>query len=122
MAEIKPASEKLIDLLEAYGIAVRAGVITPCLQDENQFRKLMGLETAPAEVVADWTETKGVRKPVTLQADNADSNSANNADSSSANNADSNGSSPNSSDDSNSDSDSSSDGFRAKPKTKKGDK
>ena len=114
MDKVKSPSEKLIDLLEAYGIAVRAGVITPCLQDENQFRKLMGLETAPAEVVADWTETKGVRKPVTLQADNADS--------SSANNADSNGSSPNSSDDSNSDSDSSSDGFRAKPKTKKGDK
>lgn len=112
MDKIKSPSEKLINLLEAYGIAVRAGAITPCLQDENQFRKLMGLETAPAEVVADWTETKGVRKPVTLQADNADSNSANNADSNSSN----------SSDDSNSDSDSSSDGFRAKPKTKKGDK
>ena len=107
MDKVKSPSEKLINLLEAYGIAVRAGVITPCLQDENQFRKLMGLETAPAEVVADWTETKGVRKPVTLQADNADSSSSNSSD-------DSNNS--------NSDSDSSSDGFRAKPKTKKGDK
>ena len=120
MDKIKSPSEKLINLLEAYGIAVRAGAITPCLQDENQFRKLMGLETTLSEVVADWTETKGVRKPVTLQADNADSSSENNADSNSANNADSNSS--NSSDDSNSDSDSSSDGFRAKPKTKKGDK
>lgn len=104
MDKVKSPSEKLIDLLEAYGIAVRAGAITPCLQDENQFRKLMGLETAPAEVVADWTETKGVRKPVTLQADNDSSDNSN------------------SSDDSNSDSDSGSDGFRAKPKTKKGDK
>lgn len=115
MDKVKSPSEKLIDLLEAYGIAVRAGVITPCLQDENQFRKLMGLETAPAEVVADWTETKGVRKPVTLQADN------DNTDSSNSNSSD------DSSDDSNSDNpdNPNSDGFRIKPKAKqnkKGDK
>lgn len=101
MDKIKSPSEKLIDLLEAYGIAVRAGAITPCLQDENQFRKLMGLEPAPAEVVADWSETKGVRKPVTLQADNSDNSNSDNDDSNSEND------NPNS------------DGFRAKPETKK---
>lgn len=60
-----PADLKAI--LEAYGIAVRAGAITPCLQDENEFRKLIGLPQAPAEVVADWAASAGIRRPITLQ-------------------------------------------------------
>jgi hypothetical protein len=63
----KTPSEKLIDLLEAYSSAVRAGAITPCLQDENAFRKMMGLEPAPPAVEADWDKSEGVRKPITLQ-------------------------------------------------------
>lgn len=54
-------------VLEAYGIGVRAGAITPCLQDENDFRKLMGLQPAPQEVVKDWGDSHGVRRPITLQ-------------------------------------------------------
>jgi hypothetical protein len=67
VAEMKSPNEKLIDLLEAYGAGVKAGVITPCLQDENAFRKLMGLEPAPPAVEADWDKSEGVRKPITLQ-------------------------------------------------------
>jgi hypothetical protein len=53
-------------LLEAYGVGVRAGVLTPCLQDENEFRKMLRLPTAPAEVVSDWNSSSGVRRPITL--------------------------------------------------------
>lgn len=58
---------KLRELIEAYGVGVRAGVITPCLEDENEFRKWLGLQAAPAAVVSDWGKTDGVRKPITLQ-------------------------------------------------------
>jgi hypothetical protein len=58
---------KLKELMDAYGIGVRAGLITPCLQDENEFRKRLGLNPAPSVVEQDWEGTQGVRKPVTLQ-------------------------------------------------------
>jgi len=58
---------KLKDLLDAYGVGVRAGVITPCLEDENSFRKMFGLPPAPPTVVGAWEEQGGVRTPVTLQ-------------------------------------------------------
>jgi hypothetical protein len=54
-------------LVEAYGVAVRSGLITPCLQDENDFRKMFGLQKAPEVVEAAWRETGGVRSPITLQ-------------------------------------------------------
>lgn len=54
-------------LIDAYGVAVRAGLLTPCLQDENAFRKMLGLEEAPPEVVRSWASTSGVRMPVTIQ-------------------------------------------------------
>jgi hypothetical protein len=54
-------------LLDSYGVGVRAGVLTPCLEDENWFRKLIGLAPASAQVVADWKKTNGIRKPNTLK-------------------------------------------------------
>lgn len=63
MAEI----DKLRQITEIYGVAVRAGLITPCLQDENFFRKYIGFPDAPAEVVKDWEDSEGVRRPITLQ-------------------------------------------------------
>ena len=59
--------EKLKALLDAYGVGVRAGVITPCLDDENAFRKMLGLDPAPPIVAEAWEEQGGVRTPVTLQ-------------------------------------------------------
>lgn len=58
---------KYIDVAEAYGIAVRAGLITPCLQDENEFRKMLGLSEAPETVIAHWRKIGGVKQPITLQ-------------------------------------------------------
>ena len=52
--------------MEAYGVACRAGAITPCLQDENDIRKIFGLRPAPPEVVADWEKSNGTRRPITL--------------------------------------------------------
>ena len=58
-------------LLDSYGVGVRAGVLTPCLEDEQWFRKLIGLDPASAEVIADWASTNGIRKPNTLKAEEA---------------------------------------------------
>ena len=54
-------------LLDAYGIGVRGGVITPCAEDETAFRKMMKLPDTPDSVLAEWKRTKGVRLPITLQ-------------------------------------------------------
>jgi hypothetical protein len=59
--------EKLKGLLDAYGVGVRAGVLTPCLDDENAFRAMLGLDAAPSVVVEAWDEQGGIRIPVTLQ-------------------------------------------------------
>ena len=59
--------EKLKDLLEAYGVGVRAGVLTPCIDDENAFREMLGLDPAPAAVSKAWEDQGGIRIPVTLQ-------------------------------------------------------
>lgn len=60
-----PADLKAV--AEAYGVAVRAGLITPCLQDENDFRALIGMKPAPDVVIKDWEDSDGVRRPITLQ-------------------------------------------------------
>jgi hypothetical protein len=58
---------KLKGLFEVYGIGVRAGAITPCLEDEKYFRQQLGIPAAPEAVVADWNDSDGVRRPITLQ-------------------------------------------------------
>ena len=58
---------KLKDLIDAYGVGVRAGLLTPCLEDENAFRKMLGLNAAPPSVVQAWDDQGGIRIPVTLQ-------------------------------------------------------
>lgn len=54
---------------DSYGVAVRAGVITPNAKDEEYFRKLTGLPAITSEVKAAWEKDGGIRKPVTLQAE-----------------------------------------------------
>lgn len=56
----------LSDMIEQYGAAVRAGVITPQAQDEEAMRKAFGLPPLSDEAKAFWTENKGVKQPVTL--------------------------------------------------------
>lgn len=51
---------------DAYGVGVRAGVITPQTDDENQFRESMGLPPLSAEATKAWQTDGGVRRPITL--------------------------------------------------------
>jgi hypothetical protein len=60
-------STRVRTLVDAYAIGVRSGVLTPCLADENWFRKLFGLSNAPDEVVKAWQDIGGVKNPITLQ-------------------------------------------------------
>ncbi len=67
---VNPKDEKAMrirTLLDAYAIGVRGGVLTPCLNDEQWFRRLIGLDEAPEAVVAEWQRTNGIRMPITLQ-------------------------------------------------------
>ena len=63
MAEIG----NLKSFLDAYGVAVRAGAITPQQQDEQYIRQLMDLPEMSDAVRAYWAEQDGVRKPLTIK-------------------------------------------------------
>ena len=58
---------KLKSLLDAYGVAVRAGVITPCIEDEKEMRKRFGLPDMSPAIVANWKLTDNIRRPITIQ-------------------------------------------------------
>jgi hypothetical protein len=51
---------------DAYGVAVRAGLITPNPVDEAFIRRMFGLPDMSEEVRRAWQETGGVRTPITL--------------------------------------------------------
>ena len=53
---------------DTYGVAVRAGALTPNLEDEKAIREKLGLPKPTVEVEQDWTDTP-VRKPITLTPD-----------------------------------------------------
>ena len=53
--------------LDAYGVAVRAGSITPNIEDERALRSKMGLPVASKDVERVWNEDGGARKPITIQ-------------------------------------------------------
>lgn len=61
---VNPAN--LREFAESYGVAVRAGLITPNIDDENHARELFGLPPANESVVAEWKRTDGVRAPITI--------------------------------------------------------
>ena len=51
---------------EEYGVAVRAGVLTPNADDEKFLREKFGLPPMNESVVAAWEDSEGVRFPITL--------------------------------------------------------
>lgn len=66
-------SESQVDtkaLLDAYGAAVRAGLLSPSLEVEQALRQLLDLPPVSAPVVDNWTN-EPVRRPVTLSSVNA---------------------------------------------------
>ena len=60
-----PASNPMKDQLDTYGVAVRAGVITPNVEDEKAVREQMRLPQVPPQVEEAWSESP-VRSPITL--------------------------------------------------------
>ena len=53
--------------IDAYGIAVRGGVVTPQASDEDYFRKKAGLPPMSPEAQSAWSEENlKVRRPITL--------------------------------------------------------
>ena len=60
-------AERIRILIDAYGIGVRGGVLTPNVDDENAFRKMLGLAKANDDVQSEWKRSNGVRLPITLQ-------------------------------------------------------
>lgn len=58
--------ETLKSKFDAYGVAVRAGAITPCDADEIEFRREAGLPAMTSAVKGAWEEDQGFRRPITL--------------------------------------------------------
>lgn len=52
--------------MDSYGVAVRAGAITPQYTDEDYFRAKAGFPIKSPEAVAAWSQDGGVRRPITL--------------------------------------------------------
>lgn len=55
----------LKEQLDAYGLGVRSGAITPCLDDENHFRAQLGLPAITSDISTVW-QAEPTRRPVTL--------------------------------------------------------
>jgi hypothetical protein len=53
-------------LLDLYGVGVRAGVLTPQVEDETYFRNLIDLPNMSGSTVMDWKNTGNVRHPITI--------------------------------------------------------
>lgn len=61
-----PELERIKAEADAYGVAVRAGVVTPQTDDEDAFRTRLSLPSMSADAKRAWAEDKGVRRPITL--------------------------------------------------------
>jgi len=60
------AMRPLVEFAETYGILVRAGAVTPQVEDEDRIRAMFGLPPVSASVRAAWQKQDGVKKPITL--------------------------------------------------------
>jgi hypothetical protein len=60
-------ADSLKSLLDAYGVGVRAGALTPQEADEDAFREKLNLPKKSPAVTGAWEEDEGFRRPITLQ-------------------------------------------------------
>lgn len=60
------AGVEMRDEMEVYGVAVRAGTITPQTADEEYFRKKTGLPPMSEEAKEAWSKDEGARRPITI--------------------------------------------------------
>lgn len=64
-----PDAQKMEDIkrtFDSYGVAVRAGAMTPTQDDEVFFRNAAGLPEMNEAAVQAWKDDDGVRRPITL--------------------------------------------------------
>ena len=61
-----PNYDQLKSRFDAYGVAVRAGAITPSALDEEAFRREANLPPMNAPIQRAWQEDGGFRRPITL--------------------------------------------------------
>ena len=69
-----PGAQTIVSIKEqtdAYGVAVRAGALTPQIEDEEFFRKQSGLPTLSNKVKEAWVQDGGTRRPITLKSGEA---------------------------------------------------
>jgi len=59
-------SENFKAEVDSYGVAVRAGAVTPTSDDEAHFRSKAGLPPMNADVKKAWSKDENVRRPITL--------------------------------------------------------
>ena len=67
--DVAPVTEQasIKEKIDAYGVGVRAGSITPQIEDENYFREQLGLEAIKEPVMDAWRTDGGTRRPITLK-------------------------------------------------------
>lgn len=59
-------TRSLVDAVADYGVAVRAGAITPQIEDEEAFRPALALPPMSSSVTSLWHDQQGYREPITL--------------------------------------------------------
>lgn len=64
--ETNTEMEELAAELNAYGIAVRAGAITPQEDDEEHFRQRLGLPSVSDPIRKSWKTDEGTRRPIKI--------------------------------------------------------
>lgn len=65
--ELNTQFDDLKKQLDAFGVGVRAGAITPTEDDESYFRDLLDMPKANSNVAESWKEDGGYRRPITLK-------------------------------------------------------
>ena len=55
-------------IADSYGVGVRAGAITPTIEDENYMRQKQGLPAITEATRSAWQKDGGIRRPITLTA------------------------------------------------------
>lgn len=63
---VDPELERMKAEADAYGVAERAGALTPQTDDEEHFRSKFGLPPMSEDVKKAWKKDEGTRRPITL--------------------------------------------------------
>jgi len=76
LAKLNPAAvsdqgQSIKETVDAYGVGVRGGTLTPQMEDEKHFRQKMGLPDIQQPIADAWQQDGGARRPITLKGQDA---------------------------------------------------